>query len=112
MGTITIVENFTYVGGNGSSITLPWVSIPSELKQGELSIKIKSIIACALTVQGQTSFDSAVPIDVGSPAGPLTIVSNTLIQISGGLGPMLRCVLSSSGTTQCVISIYYTPKQS
>src|SRR5262245_4630025 len=112
MGTITIPENFTYVGGNGSSVTTPWISIPSELKQGEGVIQIKSVIACALAVQFQTSFDSAYAINAGSSAGPLTTIGDTVIGISGGLGPMIRAVLSSTGTTQTVISIYYTPKQS
>lgn len=110
--TITIVENLTYVGGNGSSITTPWLQIPSEFKTGEFVIQIKSIISCAMVVQPQTSFDSALPINAGSSSGTLTAVGDTTIVISAGLGPMFRVVLSSIGTTQAVVSIYYTPKQS
>jgi len=63
-------------------------------------------------VQFQTSFDSAVPIDAGSASGSLTATGNTLIAISAGLAPMIRAVLTATATTQAVVSIFYTPKQS
>lgn len=81
-------------------------------KQAEGVIQIKSIIACQFGVQFQTSFDSALPINAGSASGSLTAIGDTTIAISAGLGPMIRVVLAATGTTQAVLSIYYTPKAS
>ena len=107
---IVLLKYFTWVGDNGSSMNTEFVEFPAEHVNAQLTILCKSLIAgSAVTVQLQSSWDTDAVTNVGAPQ-LVNAVGTTILNVTAGLGPMLRLNLSSTAPSQLIVSVFLTPK--
>ena len=111
MGTITLLKYFTFAGDSSSSFFTDWVHFPSEYKNAQLVVIVHSRTGTSvMTVQLQTTWDTATAVSAGS-AVSTGAPATSQVDITSGMGPMVRLNLSSGAAEQVVtISVYLTPK--
>lgn len=108
---ITLLKYFTFAAANGGTFTSEWVRVPAGNQNWQLVFQIHSRVAATIgSGQLQTSWDTAVPDDIGSSANLATLGLSPQ-DISSGMGPMVRVVLTSGDdATAVTLSVYLTPK--
>jgi hypothetical protein len=110
MGTITLLKHFSYAGDNGSSFFTDWVHFPAEQMNAQLVVVVHSRVSTgSMGVQLQTTWDTASAVSVGSSV-TTGAPGTSQVDITSGLGPMVRLQLSSSAEALITISVYLTPK--
>ncbi len=108
--SIVLLKNFAYLGDNGSSMNTDLIEFPSEHVNAQLTILAKSLVGTsAVAVQLQSTWDTDTMSNVGA-SQLINAVGTTILNITSGLGPMVRLNLSSSAPSQIIISVYLTPK--
>ena len=108
---ITLLDYFSWQGPNTSSMVTPWVSFPSDYKEAELWVDIKTTDANTVTLDLQSSPDTTAVETSGSfsVGGSVGVTAN---DVTSKLGPMVRLKLSTSGTAATVtLSVWLIPKR-
>jgi hypothetical protein len=82
---------------------------PGRFQLAQLVIIVKSIVGGSLAIQLETTWDTDSASDAGTPVTANAVGTN-IINITSGMGPMVRLNMVATGTTQLVFSAYLTPK--
>ena len=106
---ITLLDRFTYVGGNGDGMYTPWVSFPEEYKNAEVWLDAKTVETGTLSVDLESSADTTANTTPMSGQAVST-VGISVVAVTSSLGPLIRLKLSSSATTRVTLSVWVVPK--
>lgn len=110
MAMIVLLKHFTFAAANGGSFTSDWVRVPEGNQNWQLVFEIHSRISTtAGSGQLQTTWDTSQQSNIGSSANLATLGLNPQ-DITSGMGPMVRVVLSATADTAVTLSLFLTPK--
>ena len=111
MNTITLLDRFTYAGASGGDqMYTPWVNFPSDYRQAELWIDVKTFETGTITIDLESSIDttSSETANTAGASGPGVSVT----AITSKLGPLVRLKLSNTAATaRGTVSVWLVPKQ-
>jgi hypothetical protein len=107
---ITLLKYFTISAANGGGFTSEWVRVPEGFQHWQFVVLVHGRISTtAGTVQLQTSWDSVTVANLGSSTN-LATVGLSSIDISSGMGPMVRLNIGCTADSSATISVFLTPK--
>jgi hypothetical protein len=106
---IVLAKDMAFVAANGQGWSMDWIAVPAEVQLWQLVFVVKTRVGGTLQVFLDTTWDTDSTSNV--TAGALGAVGTTLIDITSGVGPMVRLRFNPVGTTQLMFSAYLTPKQ-
>lgn len=109
---ITLLKHFTFAAANNGQFITEWVRVPEGYQNWQLVFEVHSRISTtAGSAQLETTWDSATPSNLGTTPNLATIGIDKQ-DITSGMGPMVRLVLSATADTAVVVSVFLTPKSS
>jgi hypothetical protein len=109
VATIVLCKNLTLALAAGQSWATDWSGFPAEHQNADMVISVLGFTTIAVSIQGQSSYDTDTTLNAGSAAAPVA-VGNVVVLITANLGPMFRVLFTATGPTVATISVYLTPK--
>ena len=109
---LTLLKHFTFAAATGQTMITDWVRIPEGNQIWQLVVLVHSRISTTnATLQLYTTWDTSVVDDIGSAVNLATVGLNVQ-DISSGVGPMVRLLLTAGGASDSAttISVWLTPK--
>ena len=108
---IVLAKNLTFVGSASQSWATDWVAVPAEYQNWQLTVVPKSFITGAnLAFQLETTWDTDSVVNVSGGSGSISSLTPSVGAITGGVGPMVRLLLTATGASQVCFSVFLTPK--
>jgi hypothetical protein len=110
MSMITLLKYFTVAAANGGSFISEWVRVPGGFQHWQFVVLVHGRISTtAGSVQLQTTWDTNTVANLGSSTN-LATAGLSSIDLTSGMGPMVRVSIASTADSVATISIFLTPK--
>jgi hypothetical protein len=106
-----LLKYFTFAAANGEEFLSEWMRIAEVHQNWQLVVLVHSgISTSAGGLQLQTTWDTGLEEDVSGATTNLATRGISRVEITQGVGPMVRVQLTATADTVVTISVYLTPK--
>lgn len=111
MSMITLLKHVTVAGASGGSFVSEWFRVPEGFQFWQFVALVHGRISTtAGTIQLQTTWDTNTVANLlGSPTNVATAGLSS-VEITSGMGPMVRVSVAYTGDSVATLSVFLTPK--